>query len=108
MRAADGHEEVKFTPSAQARHLILRSRALARRFKGWTDRVAILRDAAKLVIGPAKPDPLDAAPQDEAYCFSGSLGGTGDDLLPAVAPPSIGSVMPVTQRDSSLARYNAP
>jgi hypothetical protein len=25
----------------------------------------ILRDAAKLVIGPAKPDPLDAAPQDE-------------------------------------------
>jgi hypothetical protein len=25
----------------------------------------ILRDAKKLVIGPAKPDPLDAAPQDE-------------------------------------------
>jgi hypothetical protein len=29
------------------------------------DRAAILRDAKKLVIGPAKPDPLDAAPQDE-------------------------------------------
>src|SRR5882757_9298394 len=31
---------------------------------------AILRDAKKLVIGPAKPDPLDAAPQDEVgVCF---------------------------------------
>jgi hypothetical protein len=27
--------------------------------------MSILRDAKKLVIGPAKPDPLDAAPQDE-------------------------------------------
>ncbi|MEA2889775.1 MAG: hypothetical protein QOI05_568 [Bradyrhizobium sp.] len=40
--------------------------------------------------------------------YPGSLGGTGDVLLPAVAPPSIGSVMPVTHRDSSLARYSAP
>jgi hypothetical protein len=40
--------------------------------------------------------------------LAGSLGGTGDPLLPAVAPPSIGRVMPVTQRDSSLARYSAP
>jgi hypothetical protein len=43
-----------------------------------------------------------------SYPLSGSLGGTGEALLPAVAPPSIGSVMPVTQRDSSLARYSAP
>jgi hypothetical protein len=106
MRAADGDEEVIHS-ERQARHLILRS-ARSARLEGWTNRVIILRDAAKLVIGPAKPDPLDAAPQDEAYCFSGSLGGTGDALLPAVAPPSIGSVMPVTQRDSSLARYSAP
>jgi hypothetical protein len=43
-----------------------------------------------------------------SYALAGSLGGTGEPLLPAVAPPSIGSVMPVTQRDSSLARYSAP
>jgi hypothetical protein len=40
--------------------------------------------------------------------FAGSLGGTGDPVLPAVAPPSIGKVMPVIQRDSSLARNSAP
>ena len=42
--------------------------------------------------------------QDDA----GSLGGTGNPLLPAVAPPSIGSVTPVIQRDSSLARNSTP
>jgi hypothetical protein len=42
------------------------------------------------------------------YPRSGSLGGTGEAWLPAVAPPSIGSVMPVTQRDSSQAKYSAP
>jgi hypothetical protein len=30
---------------------------------------SILRDAKKLVIGPAKPDPLDAAPQDEGFAW---------------------------------------
>ena len=33
---------------------------------------------------------------------------TGEPALPAVAPPSIGKVMPVIQRDSSLARNSAP
>ena len=47
---------------------------------------------------------LRGVSQDDA----GSLGGTGDPLVPAVAPPSIGSVMPVIQRDSSLARNSAP
>jgi len=42
------------------------------------------------------------------YPLAGSLGGTGDPVLPAVAPPSIGKVMPVIQRDSSLARNSAP
>jgi hypothetical protein len=46
--------------------------------------------------------------RDEFQAFAGSLGGTGDAVLPAVAPPSIGKVMPVIQRDSSLARNSAP
>jgi len=53
---------------------------------------------------PEKVGCIESDSQDDA----GSLGGTGDPLLPAVAPPSIGSAMPVIQRDSSLARNSAP
>jgi hypothetical protein len=62
------------------------------------------RRIAEPVIGRAFARPVDDALQGDA----GSLGGTGNPLLPAVAPPSIGSVMPVIQRDSSLARNSAP
>ena len=47
-------------------------------------------------IGRGKQTPLREA---DFQPFAGSLGGTGDPVLPAVAPPSIGSVMPVIQRD---------
>ena len=95
MCAADGDEEV-IHRERQARHLILRS-ARSARLEGWTK-----------TRGHPSRRGQEAAPQDEVYYFSGSLGGTGEALLPAVAPPSIGSVMPVTQRNSSLARYSAP
>jgi hypothetical protein len=35
--------------------------------------IVILRDAVQIVIGPAKPDPLDAAPQDEENSESISI-----------------------------------
>ena len=91
MRAAHGDEEVG---AINKKTVILRS-ARSARLEGW-------RQAC---CHPSRRGE-DAAPQDDG--LAGSLGGTGDALLPAVAPPSIGSVMPVTQRDSSLARYSAP
>jgi hypothetical protein len=106
MCAADGHEEVAVSTK---KTVILRSRALARRLEGWPR--ALVAHPSRLAVKNGEHLRMKArylATLTPMHYLSGSLGGTGDALLPAVAPPSIGSVMPVTQRDSSLARYSAP
>src|SRR5258705_12257832 len=67
------------------------------------EHAASLRDSSRSLSSGAHSRGGDA-PQDDA----GSLGGTGNPRRPAVAPPSIGSVMPVIQRASSLPINSAP